>query len=190
MEPDNQDLLDELAKDLPGNYRQLVEQYWKPLRIFVLRRMIPAQDAEDMLQEIFSRAFFDLQRSSVQKIQTLKLRGWLYTIAWNACTNHLRSRQPILLSLEGEDDAVIELEDPHSEQPEDLFELKEKREELEALIETLPSRYRNVISLYFFEGFSQQEIAEMLEVRVGTVKVSVYRGLKLLHKALVAQQTR
>ncbi|HEY4384129.1 MAG TPA: RNA polymerase sigma factor [Ktedonobacteraceae bacterium] len=191
MEPEYKDLLDALATDLAGNYEQLVMLYWSPLKGFVIRRMIPVQDAEDMVQEIFLRAFLDLQRSSVLKIRTLKLRAWLYTIAWNACSNRLsRNKQPVMVSIECEEGLIVDLEGLQSEQPELLLEQKERREELESQIATLPPRYRDVVSLYYFEGFSQQEIADMLEVRVGTVKVNVYRGLKMLQKQLAVQANR
>ena len=101
MEPEHKDLLNALATDLAGNYAQLVMLYWSSLKGFVIRRTIPVEDAEDMVQEIFLRAFLDLQRSSAQKIRTLKLRAWLYTIAWNACTNRLsRNKQPAMVSIE------------------------------------------------------------------------------------------
>ncbi|HTK08772.1 MAG TPA: RNA polymerase sigma factor [Ktedonobacteraceae bacterium] len=191
MEPEYKDLLDALATDLAGNYEQLVMLYWGPLKGFVIRRMIPVQDAEDMVQEIFLRAFLDLQRSSGLKIRTLKLRAWLYTIAWNACANRLsRNKQPVMVSIECEEGLIVDLEGLQSEQPELLLEQKERREELESQIATLPPRYRDVVSLYYFEGFSQQEIADMLEVRVGTVKVNVYRGLKMLQKQLAVQANR
>ena len=190
MEPEHKDLLNALATDLAGNYAQLVMLYWSSLKGFVIRRTIPVEDAEDMVQEIFLRAFLDLQRSSAQKIRTLKLRAWLYTIAWNACTNRLsRNKQPAMVSIECEEGPLVALEGAQDEQPELLLEQKERREELEFQVAALPPRYRDVVSLYYFEGFSQQEIAEMLDVRVGTVKVSVYRGLKMLQKQLAAIQT-
>ncbi len=191
MEPENRELLNALAIDVAGNYERLVVQYWKPLRTFVIRRMISVQDAEDLVQEIFLRAYLALKRYSTSQIRDLKLRGWLYTIAWNACTNYLsRNKQPNCLSLEGEDDSSADLPDLESEQPEALLEQRERREELEKQVAALPPRYRDVVSLYYFEGFSQQEIADILNVRVGTVKVSVHRGLKMLQKALAVQTNR
>ena len=191
MEPENKDLLNALASDVAGNYECLVTLYWRPLNAFVIRRMVPAHDAEDLVQEIFLRAYLALNHYPVQQIRDLKLRGWLYTIAWNACTNYLsRNKQPPLISIEGEADPISELEDTQSEQPDVLLELRERREELETLVSTLPHRYRDVVSLYYFEGLSQQEIANILNVRVGTVKVSVHRGLKLLQKVVALQTNR
>lgn len=191
MEPENQDLLARLATDVAGNYEHVVMLYWKPLRTFIIRRTIPVQEAEDLEQEIFLRAFLALKRYPTQQIQELKLRSWLYTIAWNACSNYLtRSKQPALISIKGEEDPVMELEDLQSEQPEIYLELREQREELEAQVAILPARYRDVVSLYYFEGFSQQEIASILNIRVGTVKVNVHRGLKLLQKLLATNRVR
>ena len=129
-----------------------------------------------------------------QRIETLKVRPWLYKIAWSVYCNHSgRGKVPVMVPLEAPDEgpyfaAYQELEGDASTQPEALYELAEQRRELEALIERLPAHYRDMVSLYYFEELSQKEIAEILSVPLGTVKVYIYRGIRLLRKALAEQR--
>jgi RNA polymerase sigma-70 factor (ECF subfamily) len=89
-----------------------------------------------------------------------------------------------------EDSAFLELEDEGYEQPEEAFENEERRRELIALVDTLPQRYRQVISLHYFEDLSYQEIADIFNQPAGTVRVSVHRGVGLLRKAMEASKSK
>jgi RNA polymerase sigma-70 factor (ECF subfamily) len=72
-------------------------------------------------------------------------------------------------------------------QPEAVFEQAEQRRELEALIDKLSPHYRDLVSLYYFEELSQKEIAEILSLPLGTVKVYIHRGIRQLRKLLDEQ---
>jgi DNA-directed RNA polymerase specialized sigma24 family protein len=68
------------------------------------------------------------------------------------------------------------------EQPESLFESQEARQELEACVARLPVHYREAINLYYFEGLTYQEISDLLEQPMGTIKSYLHRGVRLLRK--------
>ena len=68
-----------------------------------------------------------------------------------------------------------------------LLEDAERRQELAGLVATLPDRYREAVSLYYFEEFSYQEIADLLDQPIGTIKSSVHRGIRLLRKLVSTQ---
>ena len=173
------------AGDLGRYYEQLVLLYSQPLKAFLLRQAANPQDAEDIVQEAFIRAYYALTRYPIERLRALKPRPWLYKIAWNCyCTHATRFKPPSLLSLDADDDAWLEPENAPQEQPELAFEGVERRQELETLVATLPPRYRKVVSLYYFEDLSHQEIAEMLGQPVGTIKALVHRGIRLLRKSL------
>jgi len=89
-----------------------------------------------------------------------------------------------------EDSALLELEDDGYAQPEEAFENEERRRELIALVDTLPQRYREVVSLHYFEDLSYQEIADIFNQPAGTVRVSVHRGIRQLRKALEACKSK
>jgi RNA polymerase sigma-70 factor, ECF subfamily len=170
-------------------YEQLVSLYWYQLRAFIARRVGNPQDAEDIVQEALLRAYVALERYPVQRRQTLKARPWLYKIVWNVYCNYTgRSKQPPSIPLDLSDESpVLEREDDRFVQPEVAFEHVEDRQELEALVAALPQHYRDVVSLYYFEDLNYQEIADILNQPVGTVKVYVHRGVRLLRKALTIE---
>jgi RNA polymerase sigma-70 factor (ECF subfamily) len=178
-----------LAADLDRHYEQLVSRYWHQLSLFVLRRIRHYQDTEDIIQETFMRAYLSLERYPYEQILTLKLRPWLYKIAWSVyCNTSGRNHFQLMVPLEATDEGwSIELEDEEENQPEVLYEKLEQRRELENLIDSLPPHFRELISLYYFEELTQKEVAEILNIPLGTVKVYIHRGIRLLRKKLAEQ---
>lgn len=189
MDPGNESLAALLAVNLDRHYEELVSLYWQQLSAFVLRRTRHFQDTEDIIQETFMRAYLALERYPTEQIETLKLRPWLYKIAWSVYCNHTgRGKLPSMVPLELPDDGpAFEPEEDARMQPEALYEQAEQRRELEALIEKLPTHYRDLVSLYYFEELSQKEIAEVLSLPLGTVKVYIHRGIRQLRKLLDEQ---
>lgn len=179
-----------LARDLDRYFERLVLVYGPQIRAFVLRRTGSLQDAEDITQETLIRAYTYLERYSEERIRALKLRAWLFKVAWNLyCNFTTRGKPPPLISLDASDESVLlEREDDRERQPEAIFEHEELRHELESLLDTLHPRYRDVVSMYFFEELSYQEIADILNQAVGTVRVYVHRGLRELRKTIAVQK--
>ena len=192
MNPGDDDILERLASDLESSYEHLMSIYWQQLKAFALRRSGSPQDAEDIVQEAFIRAYLALERYTPQQIRTLKARPWLYKITWSVYCNYTgRSRAPSSISLDAlEEETQQEFRDDPNEQPEKVFEQGERRQELEKLVETLPPHYRDVISMYYFEELTQQEIADILGQPIGNVRVHLHRGLKRLQKILTTQTNR
>lgn len=178
-----------LAVNLDRHYEELVSLYWQQLSAFILRRTRHFQDTEDIIQETFMRAYLALERYPGTQIATLKIRPWLYKIAWSVYCNHTgRGKLPLMVPLEAPDDgAGFEPEEDARMQPEAIYEQAEQRRELEALIDKLPAHYRDLVSLYYFEDLSQKELAEILGLPLGTVKVYIHRGVRLLRKLLAEQ---
>ena len=189
MDSGNETLAALLAVNLDRDYEELVSLYWQQLSVFVLRRTRHFQDTEDIIQETFMRAYLALERYPGERIETLKIRPWLYKIAWSVYCNHIgRGKLPLIVPLEMPDDTLhLEPEEDARMQPEELYEQAEQRHELEALVEKLPAHYRDMVSLYYFEELSQKEIAEVLNLPLGTVKVYIHRGIRLLRKLLAEQ---
>jgi RNA polymerase sigma-70 factor (ECF subfamily) len=189
MDPGNERLAKLLAVNLDRHYEELVSLYWQQLSVFVLRRTRHFQDTEDIIQETFMRAYLALERYPGERIETLKIRPWLYKIAWSVYCNHTgRGKLPLIVPLEMPDNGpYLEPEEDARMQPEVLYEQTEQRHELDALIEKLPTHYRDLVSLYYFEELSQKEIADVLNLPLGTVKVYIHRGIRLLRKLLAEQ---
>ncbi|HEX4207164.1 MAG TPA: RNA polymerase sigma factor [Ktedonobacteraceae bacterium] len=176
--------------EVDAYYEILVSQYWRQLYAFILRRSKNPQDTEDIVQEAFVHAYYALERYSLHQIRTLQARAWLYKITWNVYCNYMqRTKAPFAMSLDApEDDLALDLDDEPLEQPEAVFERGEQRRELVSLMDELPAHYRETITLYYFDELSQQEIADLLQRPVGTIKTHMRRGLHMLRKILQAKE--
>ena len=176
-----QELLTLLAANLREHFYQVVLLYQHRLYTFALRLTRSSQDAEDIVQEAFVSAYVSLENYPAQRIQTLKLQAWLYRVTFNVYTHSLRHAHLQLVPLDLTDDnAALDIESRAEERPEALFEDQERRQELESLVAQLPDRYRITITCYYFEHLTYQEIAELLEQPLGTVKSNISRGLQKL----------
>ena len=185
-----------LAADLDGVFERAVLVYQGRLYGFALRLTGNPQDAEEVAQDTFVRAYRALQRFEAERIATLALRPWLYQIALNVARNRLRGKRhrttPLLLGDaagdgEGRAQGVPEPPDNASEGPLDFAERAGLSETLAAIIARLPDRYRAAIILRHIEGLPYPEAAAVLGQPVGTVKANVHRGTKLLRAAWEAE---
>jgi len=192
MDSGDSDIVALLATDLKHSYERLVSTYWHRLKASVQRQLKSPQDAEDIVQEAFVRAYYALEGYPAQRILALKLRPWLYKITWSVYCNYMEHSklQPSIPLDISEDSVLLEIKDDGHEQPEEVFESEERRRELIALVDTLPQRYREVVSLHYFEDLNYQEIADIFNQPAGTVRVSVHRGIGLLRKALEAYKSK
>jgi len=178
----------ELVKQaLNGNdsaYTELMNRYKKKVEIIVSRLVKKEFDVEDLVQEIFTKAFTSLSTFKSE----FSFSTWLYKIATNHCIDYIRKRKISIYSLDEE----LELEEDtvHREIPDwsktPDYELlrKEKEEIIHQAINSLPEHYRKVIILRHFEDKSYEEIAKELKLPIGTVKVHLFRARELLYKNL------
>jgi RNA polymerase sigma-70 factor (ECF subfamily) len=189
MDQSESELLTLLATDLHRHFKQVVLGYQHRLYAFARRLTASSQDAEDIVQETFVSAYVSLENYPAPRIQTLKLKAWLYRILLNVYNHHTRGAQLHLVSLNlAEESEALAIEDRDDERPEVVFENQERRQELEALIARLPERYRVAVTCYYFEHLNYQEVAELLDQPVGTVKSTVSRGIRLLRAMLDIQK--
>jgi RNA polymerase sigma-70 factor, ECF subfamily len=189
MEPSEQELLALLAHDLRANFRHLVVRYQRRLYLFACRLSGSPQDAEDIVQEAFVGAYVSLENYPARRVLALRLQPWLYRVLLNVYNHHTRGARLRLISLE--ESSYLEVEDRVEERPEVLFEHQERRQELESLVAALPERYRVAVTCYYFEQLSYQEVAELLDQPLGTVKSAISRGVGQLRAlASAAEHTQ
>jgi RNA polymerase sigma-70 factor (ECF subfamily) len=170
-----------VAAFLAGNRRgfdELVERYQNRLLNFVYRTVGDRERAEDLVQEVFIRVYRHLHRFDRSK----KFSTWVYTIASNLAKNELRnrSRNPLVLfqTIKGrgeEDDRPVDFEDPGT-RPDDLFRKRHLRALVEEAVAALPEHHREVFVLRELEGKSYEEIAEITDCNLGTVKSRLNRA--------------
>lgn len=138
-------------------------------------------DAEDAAQDVFIKAYRNLENFRPES----SLYTWLYRIAVNTCLDY--KKRPFFKSLfnitgEGEEVCVELLSDDPS--PERLYELKQTGYALQECLNKLSAKLRAVIILKEVEGLTYEEIAEVLDISIGTVKSRISRGREELRESM------
>jgi RNA polymerase sigma-70 factor, ECF subfamily len=169
-------------------YRELVRRYERPVFALLYRMVRDRELAEDLAQETFVKALNAIDSYRPE----FKFSSWIFKIANNAAIDHLRRRELDTLSLDGS---------PHAETPEamqatalqigarqesplDAVEAKELGGAIETAIGRLRPEYRSCILLRHVEGRAYEEIAEILDLPLGTVKTYIHRARNELRLAL------
>ena len=159
-------------------FTELVDRYQTRLLNFIYRTIGDREKAEDLVQEVFIRVYRHLHRFDRSK----KFSTWAYTIASNLAKNELRnrSRNPLVLfqtvqKSYQDDDRPVEFEDPNS-RPDDMYHQRHLQKIVEETVSKLPEHHRNVFILRELEGKSYEEIAEITECNLGTVKSRLNRA--------------
>ena len=173
---------------LEGNtnaFEELVLEYEKKVYNVALRILGNSEDAADMTQEAFIKAFNSLSGFRGDS----KFSVWLTRIVSNLCLDFLRSRSrrpTVSLSVEDDegDDVQLDIADV-SQSPELLLERSLTRESVRRGLKALPEDYREILLLREIQGLSYDEIAEALNIEVGTVKSRIFRGRKKLCDYLI-----
>ncbi len=131
------------------------------------------QDAEEVAQDTFLRAYRALVTYPPDRVRDLKQKAWLNRIALNVVRNRVRGLKPRLIELNGS-------EPDHTPGPEADAIQKMEIDALAERVAGLPPRYRDAVVLRHVQELSYAEAAEALGQPVGTVKANVHRGLKML----------
>ena len=170
-----------------AEFARLVDAYSGPIYRLALKMLNDSQDAEDVLQETFIKAYRALQTFEGRS----SLSTWLYRIAVNEALMHLRQRKPDQVSIdagheteEGEREPV-QIVDWRALPEEELLSL-ETRQVLDRAIQRLPATLRSVFLLRDIEGLSVRETAEALNVSESVVKTRLLRARLNLRDQLSA----
>ena len=166
-------------------FEPIVKEYEKNVYNLALKMTGNPEDAADISQEAFIKAYHSLNSFRGDS----KFSVWLYRIVSNLCLDFLRSkkrRPAVSLSAENEDGEEVELDiADESQSPEALLERKLTREAVRRGLDSLPEEQRQILLLREIQGLSYDEIAAALDIEVGTVKSRIFRGRKKLCDYLI-----
>jgi RNA polymerase sigma-70 factor, ECF subfamily len=167
----------------PEKFSELFHLYYKPIFGYILRRTGNFDDSADIAAETFLKAFRNIHKF---KYSGISVKVWLYRIATNELNMFFRNRQKIHSVFERlvtEDNSVFKeyLEDDRAGLENELQKHDQFMSVLKEL-KTLPVKYQEVISLRYFEGKENKEIAVILNINEGTLKSLLSRGLEKLRK--------
>jgi len=174
-----------VARSIGGDsesFNELVLRWERPIYALAYRTIGREEDARDVCQETFLRAFRALPGFRGQA----KFSSWLYRIALNLCRDWIRRerRAPIVQPPEDVDVMELAAASEPSESIEDLVARKDLSRAVERAMALLPDEQRTAIVLKEYHGLTFQEIAELLGCPLSTVKTRLYQGLTVLRREL------
>jgi RNA polymerase sigma-70 factor (ECF subfamily) len=175
-----------IAKALRGResgFEELVRRYQRPIVAYVYRMLGDYEASLDVTQEVFIKVYNSLDRYSSE----YKFSTWLYRIAHNAAIDHMRRNSQNLQSLETENaDGAYQIQlESTALTPEQERERSEWRSEIDAVVKCLPAVYRELILLRHSRDLSYDEIAEVTNLPLGTVKNRLFRAREMMREMLV-----
>lgn len=173
---------------LNGNkeaFNKIIKKYQSPIFNLAFRMMGNAEDANDVSQEAFLRAYKALKSYKIE----YGFFTWLYTISLNVCRNSLKRKKIINFfsidsnSSRSDDNNLTNIELPDSKMnPELMYEEKIKSEVIQKAIMKLSEKYRGIIIARYIDGLPYEEISQIEGLPLGTVKTQIHRARKILIK--------
>ncbi len=168
------DLLREFRKGNKEVFSELVSRYSKPLTMMILRIVGDPEEARDISQIAFLKAYEGLHKF----MMVSSIKTWLYSIALNAMRDHLRKRKATLVP-----DAFEQLVDP-KEPVEVSLDKARNLERIREAMERLPEKQRLTVQLRIYEEMDYKEIAKLLGGTEGGARGNFFQGIKALKEKL------
>ncbi len=162
----------------PDAFASLVDRYRAPVVRLAYRLTRDADEAKDIAQDAFFRAYRRLAEFHPDR----PFSRWLFVIARNASLDALRRRRRAAAH-------GLDVDPQHELGPEEIALRNEEAERVREALEALPERYRLVLELYYVSGLRYREIAEALGIPIGTVKTFLSRAKRQLREELEGAET-
>jgi RNA polymerase sigma-70 factor (ECF subfamily) len=179
----DRELVATAARGVEGSFEELVKRYQRPISAYVYRMVGDYDAALDLTQEIFRKIYASLSRYRPE----FKFSTWIYKIAHNAAIDHLRRSSGRERSLTGGTDAEHYELPLESEglSPEQQSEREERRSEIEMVVRSLPTAYRELIVLRHSQDLTYEEIVEVTALPLGTVKNRLFRAREMMRQQFI-----
>ena len=181
MENNDEQLVKEYLDGNQGSFKLLVEKYTPSIYNFAAR-FVGVDSAKDIVQDVFFKVWKNIKKFDSKRAN---FKTWIFTITRNTITDYLRKKKTIpFSSLDKEEESFeVTIEDEVILQDERLIKIEDK-EQLNAVLDKIPVRYKEVLVLYYQEDMTFNEIGQLLEKPLNTVKSYHHRALILLRKML------
>jgi RNA polymerase sigma factor (sigma-70 family) len=166
-------------------YAELMDRYRDSVYFMLLKMVNNKDDADDLTIEAFGKAFNKLH----QYAPNYAFSTWLFKIATNNCIDFIRRKKMQVYSLdkpiEGSDGSEISVEvKSQTLDPEEWLIKKQKVKHMRAVVDKLKPRYRNLVELRYYKELSYEEIAQQLDLPLGTVKAQLFRAREFLYNMM------
>ncbi|GAB4372969.1 MAG: sigma-70 family RNA polymerase sigma factor [Calditrichia bacterium] len=182
MEEDRQ-LIEKILSGNAGEFENLIRKFQRLVMHIVFRIIPNSSDQEDLCQEIFLKIYQNLETFRFES----KLSTWIGRIAYNMCLNHMEKKK---LPLQDSEFRELEMEDfykPDTTPPLDNIEKTDWYQKIYSEIDKLPFKLRTILTLFHLDGFSYQEIGEIMSLPEGTVKSYLFRARRQLKESLISK---
>jgi RNA polymerase sigma factor (sigma-70 family) len=166
-------------------YAELMQRYKDSIYFMLLKMVNNRDDAEDLTIEAFGKAFKNLH----QYTPDYAFSTWLFKIATNNCIDFIRRKKKMTFSIDKSiesdngDEMQIEIKSPLLD-PEEKMIKKQKAILMRDVVEKLKPRYKRLVELRYFQERSYEEIADELQLPLGTVKAQLFRAREFLYQIL------
>ena len=183
IEISDSELVINAIKGRESSFEELVRRYQRPIVAYVYRMLGDYDAALDVTQEIFIKIYNSLSRYSSE----YKFSTWIYRIAHNAAIDYMRRHKQNEQSLEIEaNNEVFEIPlESKRPSPEQEREQSEWRTEIHNVVQKLPTNYRELILLRHTQDLSYEEIAEITNLPLGTVKNRLFRAREMMRQLFI-----
>ncbi len=166
-------------------YADLMKNYKDSLYFMLLKMTNNPQDADDLTIEAFGKAFKNLH----QYTPDFAFSTWLFKIASNNCIDFIRKKKKSTLAIQGRDldeesEELVSKIPSETLDPEENIIKQQKIEAMRGVVEKLKPHYRELIELRYFKEYSYEEIAQEMELPLGTVKAQLFRARELLQNIM------
>ena len=167
------------------DFRAIVESHQEKVRNTCFRYLKNREDADDVAQDVFIQVYESLGHFR----EDAELSTWIYRIAVNKSLDFIRKKKrkkrfAQLTSLFGINEEKEEIVLPATDNPQQDLENKERKQVLDSALDQLPENQKTVIMLSKYEGFSNKEITEIIDLSLSAVEALMHRAKKNLQKLL------
>ncbi|MBI4548802.1 MAG: sigma-70 family RNA polymerase sigma factor [Ignavibacteriae bacterium] len=178
------EIIENIRRGATHHYARLIDSYKEKAMTLAVRMLKNREDAEETIQDAFIRAYNALDKfEGASKFST-----WFYRIVYNTCLTKLGQRRKEFESLDYEDEKDYgNIEEWQSSSVLSDLEVKDMVIFIKKAIDTLPAKYGTILSLFYFQELSHNEICDIMDVPVGTVKTHLFRARALLQERLAKE---
>jgi RNA polymerase sigma-70 factor (ECF subfamily) len=166
-------------------YAELMERYREPIYFMLLKMVNNKDDAEDLTIEAFGKAFRRMHQYTPQ----FAFSTWLFKIATNNCIDYIRKKRIKAISIDQgfstEDGDTIEISVKDAVlDPAEAMQKEERIKKMREIVDKLKPRYRRLVEMRYFDELAYEEIAEELNLPLGTVKAQLFRAREFLFQMM------
>lgn len=169
-------------------YTDLMERYRDTINYMLLKMVHNRDDADDLTIEAFGKAFMNLRKYTPD----FAFSTWLFKIAVNNAIDHIRKKRLHTLSIDDENDESTRIAFSNirtsAPDPEEKFIRDQRAWVIRTILDELNPKYRKLVELRYFDELSYEEIADKLQMPLGTVKAQLFRARNLLSDILEEQK--